>query len=123
MTPGMLLVVRLIPLALLLAFVPAASATVVLPADFAEVVSGAETIVYGRVVDVRSTLSGPRRVIESFVTVSVIESLKGAPGFEGVAAERVTDFLYDDRGRPVHANLGAHPPLAIPQEDDPDDRT
>ena len=35
---------------------------------------------HGRVVDVRSALTGPRRTIESFVTVAVIESLKGAPG-------------------------------------------
>lgn len=27
--------------------------------------------------------------------------LKGEPGFEGIAAERVTDFLYDDRGLPA----------------------
>ena len=57
-----------------------ASATVLLPADFTEVVTGSSTIVFGRVVEVRSTLSGPRRVIESFVTVSVIQSLKGAAG-------------------------------------------
>jgi hypothetical protein len=43
-------------------------------------VTGAETIVHGRVVEVRSTLGGPRRVIESFVTLAVIESLKGAAG-------------------------------------------
>ena len=56
------------------------SATVVLPADFATVVSEAGVIVHGRVVDVRSDLTGPRRVIESFVTVAVVESFKGAPG-------------------------------------------
>ena len=27
--------------------------------------------------------------------------LKGKPGFEGVDAARVTDFLYDDRGLPA----------------------
>jgi prevent-host-death family protein len=27
--------------------------------------------------------------------------LKGEPGFEGMDAARVTDFLYDDRGLPV----------------------
>jgi len=56
------------------------SATVVLPADFATVVTEASAIVHGRVIDVRSELTGPRRVIESVVTVSVFESLKGAAG-------------------------------------------
>lgn len=55
-------------------------ATVVLPADFATVVSESGVIVHGRVVDVRSEMTGPRRTIESFVTVAVFESLKGAPG-------------------------------------------
>jgi hypothetical protein len=55
-------------------------ATVLLPADFATVVTEAGVIVHGTVVDVRSDLTGPRRAIESFVTVAVIESLKGAPG-------------------------------------------
>jgi hypothetical protein len=55
-------------------------ATVVLPADFATVVSESGVIVHGRVVDVRSEMTGPRRLIESVVTVAVFESLKGAPG-------------------------------------------
>ncbi len=36
-------------------------------------------IVHGRVSDVRSFMSGPRRTIESVVTLSVIDTLKGAP--------------------------------------------
>jgi hypothetical protein len=55
-----------------------ASATVVLPADFSEVVNGSSLVVHGRVIDVRSAVRG--RTIESFVTVQVIEALKGAPG-------------------------------------------
>ena len=65
--------------ALGLSAVPA-FATVVLPADFDTVVTESGVIVHGRVVDVRSDVTGPRRAIESFVTVAVIESLKGAPG-------------------------------------------
>lgn len=57
-----------------------ASATVLLPADFATVVKDAGVIVHGRVVEVRSELIGPRRVIESFVTVAVLESFKGGAG-------------------------------------------
>lgn len=55
-------------------------ATVLLPADFATVVSESGVIVHGRVIEVRSEMTGPRRVIESFITVAVFESLKGAPG-------------------------------------------
>ena len=57
-----------------------AHATVILPADFATVVTGASLAVHGRVISVRSELTGPRRTIESFVTVAVLQSLKGTPG-------------------------------------------
>jgi len=55
-----------------------AFATVVLPADFATVVNGADIIVSGRVVDVRSQLTEARS-IESFITVAVSETIKGEP--------------------------------------------
>jgi hypothetical protein len=55
-------------------------ATVILPADFDTVVNGASVAVHGRVVAIRSALIGPRRTIESFVTVAVIRPLKGSPG-------------------------------------------
>jgi len=61
------------------AAIDVASATVLLPADFTTVVTGSPTIVHGRVTDVRSFISGPRRTIESVVTLSVIETLKGVP--------------------------------------------
>jgi hypothetical protein len=57
-----------------------AQATVLLPADFPTVVNGATVAVHGRVIDVRSELTGARRTIESFVTVAVITVLKGNPG-------------------------------------------
>src|SRR6266508_6725101 len=57
-----------------------ASATVLLPADFADFVAGSPVIVHGRVVNIRSVLAGPRRSIESVVTLDVIESLRGNPG-------------------------------------------
>lgn len=60
-------------------YVDVAFATVLLPADFTTVVTGSPIIVHGRVVDVRSFISGPRRTIESVVTLSVIETLKGTP--------------------------------------------
>ena len=73
---------RLLPLPFILALATAspAFATVLVPADLATIVSEAGIIVHGRVVDVRSALTGPRRTIESFITVEVIESLKGDPG-------------------------------------------
>ncbi|MBI2827814.1 MAG: hypothetical protein HYX77_00905 [Acidobacteria bacterium] len=73
------LIVGVLPFVICCSAAPA-SATVVLPADFTTVVTEAGIIVHGRVVDVRSDATGPRRVIESFVTVVVLESLKGAPG-------------------------------------------
>ncbi|MBM3817825.1 MAG: hypothetical protein FJW14_02230 [Acidimicrobiia bacterium] len=57
-----------------------AGATVVLPADFATVVTESTVAVHGTVVQVASGLTGPRRTIESIVTVSVITPLKGTPG-------------------------------------------
>lgn len=54
------------------------SATVVLPADFVTVVNGSAGIVHGRVTDVRSELVEPGRTIQTFVTVDVIRTLKGA---------------------------------------------
>jgi hypothetical protein len=56
------------------------SATVVLPADFATVVAGSGVIVHGRVVRVESHLAGSGRAIESVVTLSVIQALKGDIG-------------------------------------------
>ena len=62
------------------AAVAPARATVLLPADLPTVVREAGVIVHGRVIDVRSALVGPRRTIETFVTLDVVEPLKGAPG-------------------------------------------
>jgi len=55
-------------------------ATVLVPVDFNEIVSGSQLIVYGRVVDVRAQMVGDRRTIESVVTVSVMQAIKGDPG-------------------------------------------
>jgi hypothetical protein len=57
-----------------------AIATVLVPADFNELVSGSQLIVQGRVVDVRSQMVGDRRTIETVVTVSVAQAIKGDPG-------------------------------------------
>lgn len=72
-----LLSICVVQLTVCLAATSPAAATVLLPADFPTVVTGSEVIVHGRVVEVRSALSGPRRTIESFVTLRVITALKG----------------------------------------------
>lgn len=60
-----------------------ATATTILPTDFAGMVIGSPVIVHGRVVDVRAQMTAGRRSIESVVTVVVIDALKG------VATEQV----------------------------------
>jgi hypothetical protein len=64
-----------------------ASATTVLPADFTTVVTESGVIVHGRVLSVDSRLVGPQRVIESVVTLAVLQSLKG--GATGAVSFRV----------------------------------
>jgi hypothetical protein len=56
-----------------------ARATVYLPADFSEMVAGSVFIVHGSVIDVRSEAIADRRRIVTFVTVNVVDRLKGAP--------------------------------------------
>jgi hypothetical protein len=52
-------------------------ATVVAPAEFTEMVNGSQVIVHGVVTNIRSQLVGPRRTIESVVTLTVIDAIKG----------------------------------------------
>jgi hypothetical protein len=55
-------------------------ATVLIPAEFREIVAGSQIIVYGRVVEVRSEWSEDRRRIDTIVTVEAGSYLKGGPG-------------------------------------------
>lgn len=57
-------------------------ATVLLPAEFREIVTGSQVIVHGRVTDLRAdwVASDGRRRIETIVTVDVSTYLKGGPG-------------------------------------------
>lgn len=55
-------------------------AMVVLPAEFSEMVAASQTIVQGRIVDVRSYETAGRKTIESLVTVQVVNAIKGQPG-------------------------------------------
>lgn len=65
--------------ALLLCLTPSLSATVLLPADFRQIVDGSQIIVYGRVTDVRPEWTDGRRRIESVVTVAASDFYKGPP--------------------------------------------
>jgi len=75
---------RFLLAALLLAAAAPVSATVIAPADVDAIVAGSQTIVRGRVVEVRSAMTNGRRTIHSFVTLAVEDTLKGSP------ASRVT---------------------------------
>jgi hypothetical protein len=66
-------------LTLFLCMPPVVSATVLLPADFREIVSGSQIIVHGRVSDVRTEWTAGRRRIESIITVEATSVLRGAP--------------------------------------------
>lgn len=74
----------LLLLPLLLGLAPALSATVLIPAEFREIVSGSQIIVHGRVSDVRAEWTPGRRRIESVVT------LQPAAFYRGTAAAAVT---------------------------------
>ena len=55
-------------------------ATVLIPAEFREIVAGSQIIVYGRVAEVRSEWSEDRSRIDTVVTVEAGSYLKGGPG-------------------------------------------
>jgi hypothetical protein len=60
------------------------AATTLVPAEFTEMVNASQVIVHARVIDVRGELAGPRRTIESLITVAVLSPLKGTAGTEVV---------------------------------------
>ena len=57
-----------------------ASATVLVPAEFSEIVGGLEIIAYARIVDVRAEWADGRRWIDSVVTAEVVSYMKGGSG-------------------------------------------
>jgi hypothetical protein len=63
-----------------LALSVAASATVILPIEFRELVSTSAVIVHGRVTDARPAFVDGRRSVVTFVTVTAEEYLKGSLG-------------------------------------------
>lgn len=78
---------RLLVLLILLISGPAIRATVLVPAEFSEVVAGSQIIVYGRVASVDAEWSDDRRQIDTIVTLEASTYLKGGPA--GVVTFRV----------------------------------
>lgn len=68
---------RVIPFVAAVLVTTIAHATVLVPAEFSEIVGGSEIIAYARVVDVRPEWADGRRWIDSVVTADVVSSLKG----------------------------------------------
>ena len=60
------------------------SATTLVPADFAQMARESELIVRGTVVSVQSQMAGPRQTIESVITLSVADTMKGTAGAQTV---------------------------------------
>jgi hypothetical protein len=58
----------------------AADATTVVPLSFEQLVNASQSVVYGRVSDVRGQWTVDRRFIESVVTVEVLRGMKGRAG-------------------------------------------
>ena len=70
---------RVIPFVASVLVTSVASATVLVPAEFSEIVGGSQIIAYARVVDVRPEWAEGRRWIDSVVTAEVVSYLKGGP--------------------------------------------
>jgi hypothetical protein len=71
---------RVIPFAACVLVTTLAHATVLVPAEFREIVGGSEIIAHARIVDVRPEWADGRRWIDSVVTAEVVAYLKGGSG-------------------------------------------
>ncbi|MEO7271735.1 MAG: hypothetical protein ABI211_06975, partial [Vicinamibacterales bacterium] len=89
---------------------PSLNATVIVPAEFREVVSGSDLIAYGRVVEVRPQWADGRRRIDSVVTADVLSWFKGG-------SDRTVSFVVPggEIGRYRQVTVGA-PSFAAGEE-------
>jgi len=78
---------RVIPFIASVLVTSLASATVLVPAEFSEIVGGSEIIAYARIVDVRPEWADGRRWIDSVVTAEVVSYIKG--GADGTISFKV----------------------------------
>jgi hypothetical protein len=60
------------------------SATTLVPADFGQMARESELIVRGTVVSVQTQMAGSRQTIESVITLSVADTMKGTAGVQTV---------------------------------------
>jgi hypothetical protein len=68
---------RVIPFVACVLVTSVASATVLVPAQFKEIVGGSQIIAHARIVDVRAEWANGRRWVDSVVTADVLSYLKG----------------------------------------------
>jgi hypothetical protein len=59
-------------------FIATAHATTVAPLSFEQLVSESASVVYGRVIEVRSQWTDDRRFIESVVSIEILKGIKGS---------------------------------------------
>ena len=71
---------RILTVIACLLVIPGLRATVLVPAEFREIVSGSQIIVYGRIADVHAEWSDDRRQIDTVVSLDAAAYLKGGPG-------------------------------------------
>jgi hypothetical protein len=64
----------------ILMIAPVLHATVLIPAEFREIVTGSQIIVHGRVTEVRSERIDDRRSVETIVTLRAAAYFRGGPG-------------------------------------------
>src|SRR4051812_556748 len=68
---------RVLPFVACVLVASLANATVIVPAEFGEIVNGSKIIAYARIVDIRPEWADGRRWIDSVVTADVVSYLKG----------------------------------------------
>jgi hypothetical protein len=68
---------RVIPFAACVLVTSVASATVLVPAEFTEIVGGSQIIAHARIVDVRPEWADGRRWVDTVVTADVLSFFKG----------------------------------------------
>lgn len=76
---------RVIPFIAAVLVTTVANATVLVPADFREIVGGSEIIAYARITDIRPTWADGRRWIDSIVTAEVVSYLKGGADHQTIS--------------------------------------
>ena len=82
-------------------------ATSVIPLSFEQLVNESESVVFGRVSDVRAQWTDDRRFIESVVTIEVLRGMKGGAR-ESITVRKVSFGVGVERIFPLHATVVDH---------------